>query len=180
MLADKLSKAREFKMVPVTLPNGKTFNLSPGPHNQIQKAVIEEFLPRYSNGAQVLYVGDTSKKVIHIEADKLRALGIAEPSRAMLPDVLAYDEEQNWLFVIEAVHSSNPIDPYRHLALRELTENSIAGCVFVTAFMDMTAFAKFSKSISWETEVWIADQPDHMIHFDGKRFLGPYSAPGRK
>ena len=174
VLADRLSKAREFRMVPVRLPSGETYNLSPGPHNEIQKAIIEQFLPRFSKGAEVLYVGDTSKKVLHMDAAKLRSLGIAEPSRALLPDVLAYDEEQNWLFVIEAVHSSNPIDQLRHLALRRLTENALAGCVFVSAFMDMSAFARFSKSISWETEVWIADEPDHMIHFDGEQFLGPH------
>ena len=174
VLADRLSKARTFKMIPVKLPSGHTYNLSPGPHNRIQKAIIEEFLPRFSKGAEVLYIGDTSKKVLHIEAEKLRLLGIAEPSRAMLPDVLAYDEEQKWLFVIEAVHSSNPIDQLRHLALRRLTEHATVGCIFVSAFMDMTAFARFSKTISWETEVWIVDQPDHMIHFDGGQFLGPY------
>ena len=174
VLADRLSKAREFKMVPVKLPGGQAYNLSPGPHNQIQKAIIEEFLPRFSKGAEVLYIGDTSKKVLHMDAEKLRSLGMAEPSRAMLPDVLAYDKEQKWLFVIEAVHSSNPIDPLRHLALRRLTENATVGCVFVSAFMDMPAFARFSKAISWETEVWIVDEPDHMIHFDGEQFLGPF------
>ena len=174
VLADRLSKAREFKMVPVTLPSGQTFNLSPGPHNQIQKAIIEEFLPRFSNGAQVLYIGDTSKKVLYIDTEMLRSLGIEEPSRDMLPDVLAYDPVQNWLFVIEAVHSSNPIDQLRHLALRRLTDESTAGCVFVSVFMNMSTFARFSKRISWETEVWIVDEPDHMIHFDGDQFLGPH------
>ena len=173
-LTDRLSKAREFKMVPVTLPNGQTYNLSPGPHNQIQKAIIEEFLPRFSNGAQVLYIGDTSKKVLYMDTEKLRSLGIEEPSRDMLPDVLAYDPVQNWLFVIEAVHSSNPIDQLRHLALRRLIDKTTAGCVFVSVFMNMPTFARFSKRISWETEVWIVDEPDHMIHFDGEQFLGPH------
>ena len=174
-LADRLSKAREFRMVPVRLPSGQTYNLSPGPHNQIQKAIIEEFLPRFSKGAEVLYVGDTSRKVLHLDSEKLISLGIAEPSRdTILPDVLAYDEEQNWLFVIEAVHSSNPIDQLRHLALRRLTEHTTVGCVFVSAFINMKAFARFSKAISWETEVWIMDEPDHMIHFDGEQFLGPH------
>ena len=91
-----------------------------------------------------------------------------------MPDVLAYDEEQEWLFVIEAVHSSNPIDRIRHLALRRLTENATVGCVFVSAFMNMSTFGRFSKSISWETEVWIVDEPDHMIHFDGEQFMGPH------
>ena len=173
-LADRLSKAREFRMVPVTLPNGQTFNLSPGPHNQIQKAIIEEFLPRFSNGAQVLYIGDTSKKVLYIDTEKLRSLGIEEPSRDMLPDVLAYDPVQNWLFVIEAVHSSNPIDQLRHLALSRLTDETTAGCIFVSVFMNMSTFARFSKRISWETEAWIVEEPDHMIHFDGEQFLGPH------
>ena len=173
-LTDKLSKAREFRMVPVTLPNGQTFNLSPGPHNEIQKAVIEEFLPRFSQGAQVLYVGDTSKKALHLDTEELRLLGIAEPSREMLPDVIAYDPVQKWLFVIEAVHSSNPINPMRHLALRRLTANATVGCAFVSAFQNMRAFARFSKDISWETDVWIADTPEHMVHFDGERYLGPY------
>ena len=173
-LADRLSKAREFNMVPVKLPTGQTYTLSPGPHNEIQKAILEEFLPRFSKGAKILYIGDTSKRVLHIDTDELRLLGIAEPSRDMLPDILAYDEEQKWLFVIEAVHSSNPIDQLRHLALRRLTENATVGCVFVSAFLNMSMFARFSKAIGWETEVWIADEPDHMIHFDGGRFLGPY------
>ena len=176
VLADRLSKAREFKMVPVKLPDGQTFNLSPGPHNQIQKAIIDEFLPRFLKAPELLYLGDTSKKEVWSNAEKLHLLGIAEPSREMLPDVLAYDQKRNWLFVIEAVHSSNPIDPLRHLALRRLTENAKAGCVFVSAFMDRSKFARFSKGISWETEVWIVDEPDHMIHFDGERFLGPYSS----
>ncbi len=174
VLTDKLSKAREFNMVPVTLPSGEIYNLSPGPHNQIQKAIIEEFLPRFSKGAQVLYIGDTSKKVLYIDIEKLRSLGIEEPSRDKLPDVLAYDPVQDWLFVIEAVYSSNPISQLRHLDLRRLTENSTAKCAFVSAFQNMNTFARFSRDISWETDVWIVDEPDHMIHFDGERYLGPY------
>ncbi|MFS2517149.1 MULTISPECIES: BsuBI/PstI family type II restriction endonuclease [Parabacteroides] len=27
--------------------------------------------------------------------------------------------------------------------------------------------------IAWETEVWIAENPGHMIHFNGDRFIGP-------
>ena len=174
ILTDKLSKAREFKMVPVTLPDGKIHKLSPGPHNRIQKAIIEVFLPRFSKGAQVLYLGDTAKKVIHMDKERLLSLGIKEPSRGMLPDVLAYEPARNWLFVIEAVHSSNPIGELRHLALKRVTLDAKADCAFVSAFATMAAFKKFSKEISWETDVWIADEPDHMIHFDGERYLGPY------
>lgn len=175
-LKDRLSKARESKMVPVTLPDGSRYRLSPGPHNEIQKAVIEGFLPRFSRGAEILYIGDTAKKILHMDADRMQVVGIGEMDRGMLPDIVAYEAERDWLFLIEAVHSSNPISEMRHLALRRLTETVAAGCLFVSAFADPAAFGRFSKQISWETEVWIASDPEHMIHFDGGRFLAPYNS----
>jgi len=175
VLGDRLSKAREFKKVPVTLPNGEIIKLSPGSHNRIQKAVVEEFLPRFAQGTiELLYLGDTEKKILCLENDKLLSLGISTLEREMLPDILAYEEERNWLFTIEAVHSSNPINSMRHMKLKEFMENCTASVIYVSAFENMKMFAKFAKDISWETEVWVADNPDHMIHFDGDRFLGPY------
>ena len=47
------------------------------------------------------------------------------------------------------------------------------GLVFVTAFPDAAEFRKHMSAIAWETEVWMADQPDHVVHYDGDRFLGP-------
>ena len=173
-LKDRLSKAREFKMVPVTLPDGSRYKLSPGPHNEIQRAVIEDFLPRFSKGVEVLYIGDTAKKILHMNADRMMDVGIRKMDRGMLPDIVAYEANRNWLFLIEAVHSSNPISEMRHLALRQLTNDATAGCLFVSAFADSASFARFSKEIGWETEVWIASDPEHMIHFDGGRFLAPY------
>ena len=175
VLADRLSRAREFQMVPVRLPDGSVYRLTPGPHNEIQKAVIEEFLPRFSRGAKVLYIGDTSKKLLYMDEDGLSSLGIAQLNRETLPDILAHEPERNWLYVIEAVHSSNPIDKMRHLALRRLTESSSAERLFISAFATADTFGRFSKQISWETEVWIADSPEHLIHFDGDKYLEPYA-----
>ena len=160
-LKDRLSKAREFKMVPVTLPNGKKYRLSPGPHNIIQKAVVEDFLPRFSKGAEILYIGDTAKKILHMDADRMKNIGISEMERNLLPDILAYETKRNWLFVIEAVHSINPISDMRHLELHRLTEGSVAGCLFISAFANRASFGRFSQQISWGTEVWVADEPDH-------------------
>jgi site-specific DNA-cytosine methylase len=171
---DRLSKARDFKRVPVTLPNGKEFKLSPGPHNLIQKAVIEEFLPRFSPSCRVLYLGDTEKKILFIDEPALEKLGLSKPSREMLPDILAYDPKRKWLFVIEAVHSSNPIGVLRHRKLQKLTKNCTVGRIYVSAFQNAKTFRTFVGDISWETEVWLVDDPDHVIHFDGHRFLGPY------
>ena len=91
-----------------------------------------------------------------------------------LPDIVAYSKTKNWLFLIEAVHSSGPISPIRLLELKRLAKECTAEIVFVTAFLTRDTFRKFAPEIAWETEVWIADAPDHMVHFDGDKFLGPY------
>jgi len=161
----------------VLLPNGTELKLSPRPHNKIQEAIIDEFRPRFVPNAEVLYIGDTEKKLLFVAEERLGALGLPKPSRTMLPDVLLYDAKRNWLIVIEAVHSSNPIGKARHNKLRELTKNCSAGPIYVSAFENRRIFRKFSTEISWQTDVWIADDPTHLIHFDGERFLGPYDWP---
>jgi len=173
-LNQKLKRQREIQRVNVTLPSGGKLDFSAGEHNDLQKAIIEDFLPRYGFGAEVLYVGDTSDKYLHLETEKLEELNFFEISHEELPDVIAYSKQKNWLYLIEAVHSSGPISEIRLLQLEKLTKNCKADIVYVTAFLDRLKFRKFMADIAWETEVWIADNPDHMVHFNGDKFLGPY------
>ena len=173
-LNQKLKRQREIQKVKVVLPSGGKLEFSAGEHNDLQKAIIEDFLPRYGFGAEVLYVGDTSDKYLHLETEKLEDLNFFEISHEELPDVIAYSKEKNWLYLIEAVHSSGPISEIRLLQLEKLTKNCKADIVYVTAFLDRPKFRKFMAEIAWETEVWIADNPDHMVHFNGDKFLGPY------
>jgi type II restriction enzyme len=173
-LNQKLKRQREIQKVKVTLPSGGKLEFSAGEHNDLQKSIIEDFLPRYGFGAEVLYVGDTSNKYLHLETEKLEELNFFEISHEELPDVIAYSKEKNWLYLIEAVHSSGPISEIRLLQLEKLTEKCKADIVYVTAFLDRSKFRKFMAEIAWETEVWIADNPDHMVHFNGDKFLGPY------
>ncbi|MBN2179036.1 MAG: restriction endonuclease [Deltaproteobacteria bacterium] len=173
-LAERLSKTRDIEHIPVVLPSGVKLQFSKGKHNELQKAIIEEFLPRYGEGCEVLYVGDAADKFLHVATEKLKALNFFEIAHDELPDVVAYSSEKNWLYLIEAVHSSGPISSVRHEELIQLTVSCTAEIVYVTAFLDRSTFRKFAPDIAWETEVWIAESPDHIIHFDGKRFLGPY------
>lgn len=174
-LEEQLSGKRDLQLIPVKFSSGKTSELSPGKHNELQKAVIEEFLPRYGYSAEVLYVGDTANKFLYLEQERLEALRFFELSYGELPDIVAYSEQKNWLYLIEAVHSSGSISPIRLLELKKLTEQCTADIIFVTAFLDRATFRQFAPDIAWETEVWIAEAPDHLIHFDGEKFLGPYS-----
>ncbi len=173
-LNQKLKRLRELVKIDVSLPSGVKLTFSAGEHNNLQKAIIEEFLPRYGHGSEVLYVGDTSNKYLHLNDVKLKELNFFELSHEELPDVITYSKSKNWLYLIEAVHSSGPISELRLIQLKKLTQECNADIVYVTAFLNRIKFRQFMTEIAWETEVWIADNADHLIHFNGDKFLGPY------
>ena len=160
-------------MVGVTVPDGQQLMLSPGRHNIVQKAVIEQFAPRFAPGARLLYLGDTAKKELILDSTGLSRLGISITKHDKLPDIVLYDEARNWLFLIEAVTSHGPISAQRLADLEAMLADCDAGPVYVTAFPDRTEYRKHVGDIAWETEVWLVEAPNHMIHFDGDRFLGP-------
>ena len=116
---------------------------------------------------------DTTEKDLVKNIDKLKDLGFEITLHDKMPDVVLYSEEKNWIYFIESVTSVGPMDPKRIIEINEMTADVSAGKIFVTAFLDFKTFKKFSETLAWETEVWIADMPDHMIHLNGDKFLGP-------
>jgi len=170
----EINRKRDLARVPVTLPDGSQVALSPGGQNPLVKAIIEQFSPAFAPGGTVLYIGDAESKFVHLEADALEQLGVTLDSAAKVPDVIVHYRTKNWLLLIEAVTSAGPVDGKRRKELKELFAGCQAGLVFVTAFETRRAMQRFIAHIAWETEVWIAEDPDHMIHFNGERFLGPY------
>jgi len=170
----EIERERALARIPVRLPNGESVTLSPGGQNPLIKLVIEQFCSRFAPGATVVYIGDAENKFLHLDAVYLENLGVVIAPAAKMPDVVVHDTQRNWLLLIEAVTSAGPVDGKRRKELKELFKGCKAGLVFVTAFADRAAFLRFGGQIAWETEVWIADTPDHIIHFNGERFLGPY------
>lgn len=171
-LSNLYASKKRMRKMPVKI-NDKDFTFSPGKHNQLQKAIIEEFAPRFAPHSECLYVGDTIQKDMVKNIDKLSALGFEITLHDKMPDVVLYREDKNWIYFIESVTSVGPMDPKRILEIESMTENVTAGKIYVTAFLDFVTFKKFSEQLAWETEVWIADMPDHMIHLNGDKFLGP-------
>jgi BsuBI/PstI restriction endonuclease domain/BsuBI/PstI restriction endonuclease HTH domain len=172
-LSEILARKRILDKIPVKLPNGKPIELSLGEHNVLQKQIIEQFLPRFGSDCEVFYIGDTSNKILHIEEAELKKLNFFDLSHDELPDIIAYSKNKNWLYLIEAVHSSGPMSETRVLELKKMLKNCKAGIVFVTTFLTKADFRKWMLDIAWETEVWTADNPDHLVHFNGHKFLGP-------
>jgi len=172
-LKEKYSKDREMSRVPVKLADGTILHLSPGKHNEVQAAIVEEFASRFAQGSILLYLGDTENKDLHVEKEKLENIGIPITEHSKLPDVVIYDESKNWLYLIEAVTSHGPMSPKRIVELEEFLKDCDAGKIYVTAFPDFSEFKKHTANIAWDTEVWVMEFPEHMIHFNGDRFLGP-------
>lgn len=172
-LAKKYAKKREVNRVPVTLPNGKILNLSPGKHNEVQAAVVEQFRPEFAKKSELLYLGDTEQKDLYSDNQTMQKIGIPIDQHSKLPDIVLFDREKNWLYLIEAVTSHGPVSPKRVEELEKMLEKCTAGKVYVSAFPDFKEFRKWSNKLAWETEVWICELPSHMIHFNGDRFMGP-------
>ncbi|MFA6950751.1 MAG: BsuBI/PstI family type II restriction endonuclease [Lentimicrobiaceae bacterium] len=172
-LKEKYSKDRKMSRVPLKLTDGRVLMLSPGKHNEVQAAVVEEFASRFAQGSKLLYLGDTEKKDLHLDKETLERIGIPITEHSKLPDIVIYDESKNWLYLIEAVTSHGPMTPKRIVELEEFMKDCKAGKIYVSAFPDFTEFKKHTAEIAWDTEVWIMEFPEHMIHFNGDRFLGP-------
>lgn len=160
--------------IPLELPNGRRIALSPGGQNVLVAEIIHEFCPRFVPGGLPVYVGDTESKHAFFDAQLLNQLEVELDPHGKMPDIVVYHADKNWLVLIEAVTSHGPVDSKRRDELKALFSGSTAPLVFVTAFLDRKAMMKYLNEISWETEVWVADAPSHMIHFNGERFLGPY------
>ena len=165
---------KEMTKMPVKI-NNKDFTFSPGKHNELQKSIIEEFAPRFAPNSECLYVGDTIEKDLVKNVEKLKDLGFEITLHDKMPDVVLYREDKDWIYFIESVTSVGPMDPKRILEISEMTKNVKAGKIFVTAFQTFSVYKKFSEDLAWETEVWISEMPDHMIHLNGDRFMGPRS-----
>jgi hypothetical protein len=176
-LAKKFAKHRDMQRLPVKIRKGVEISLSPGDHSDLIRAVIEQFAQRFVPGGELIYVGDTGAKWGYFDEPLLNGLGVHPGLHGKIPDVVIYYRPKNWLILIEAVASSGPVDSIRHEELAQLFRESSAGLVYVTAFPDRgEIMRKYLSVVAWETEVWCASDPTHLIHFNGSRFLGPHTA----
>lgn len=175
-LADQFARHRDMQRIPVVIDKEHKIKLSAGKHSDLIRAIIEEFIPRFAPGGELVYVGDAGTKWGYFDEKMLHELGVKVGSHGKMPDVVIYYRKKNWLILVEAVASSGPVDGIRHAELSRLFKASTAGIVYVTAFPDRgETMRKFLSVVAWETEVWCASDPTHMIHFNGVRFLGPYA-----
>ncbi|GAB2576001.1 hypothetical protein GCM10027168_06220 [Streptomyces capparidis] len=176
-LRESWAAERKAHRVPVVLPDGTVASLSPGDHSDLIRDIVESFAPQFTPGGTVVYLGDTGSKWIVEKPEYLADLGVVVDPHGKMPDVVIHHTERDWLVLVEAVTSTGPVNSLRMAQLKELFAGARPGLVFVTAFRTKKKFRQFATDIAWETEVWIAEDSTHMVHFNGERFLGPYGQP---
>jgi len=174
-LVARYAHERQQNLVPVQVAPGQKIRLSPGEHSELIRAIIEDFAARFVPGGVLIHAGDTGEKWGYFDAVLLAKLGVNVEAHGKMPDVVLYYPEKNWLVLVESVTSHGPVDGKRHAELARLFAGSSAGLVYVTAFPNRAIMGRYLSEIAWETEVWVADAPSHLIHFNGERFLGPYA-----
>ena len=138
---------------------------------QLIDRIESEFAPRFAKTASVLKTAEKSNR------HRLEEIGISAISESILPDVILDDPERGWLFLMDAASPRRHMTQDRQAALRAQFKSSSRHLVLFSAFSDSESYGRCAESIDFGTHVWIADAPDHMIHFNGERFLGPYSTP---
>ena len=170
----KQQAARQTARIPVLLPDGQDISLKAGGQNELIKAMLEEFCPIFVPGGEILYIGDADSKLLVFDQQTFKSLDLDFDPHGKFPDLVVYDRQRGWLFLMEAASSHGPVDVIRYSELSQLFANSSAGLIYVSCFPDRPTMRKFLADLAWEMEVWLASDPTHMIHLNGSRFLGPY------
>jgi hypothetical protein len=81
-------------------------------------------------------VGDTAKKLLHLNTPLSESLKIPITQHDKLPDIVLYDLHKELLFLIEVVTIHGPLSPKRQIELEELLKRSKAGRIYISAFPD--------------------------------------------
>lgn len=173
-LTVKYQTARDLARIPVTTPTGEVFTLKGGGQNILIKEMVENFCAYFVPGGEILYVGDADDKLATFERDRLASLGVVVDEHGKMPDLVVYQASSNWLFLMEAASTHGPVDHIRYSELSRMFADSSAGIIYVSCFSNRSVMRRFLADLAWETEVWLASDPTHMIHLNGDRFLGPY------
>ena len=173
-LAAQYAKERQMDMVQVKVRKGSQVTLSPGKHNELIRAIIEEMAPRFLPGATLVYIGDTGEKWGFFDDELAAKIGLSVEEHGKMPDVVLWLADKKWLVLVESVTSHGPVDSKRRIELAELFSSAKGDKVYISAFPDKRTFVRFAPDVAWETETWVADNPTHMVHFNGDKFLGPY------
>lgn len=140
----------------------------------VMNAVLTKFCSRFTPRGRVLWVDEGSEEVAYKLPDAWGSLGLPSLPRPDLPNIVIYDEERHWLILIDVARIRGQMNSKRYAILKQRFRGCGLSLVFVNAFKDRRELEDWLLDLPWQTAAWFAEEPDHMIHFNGARFLGPH------
>lgn len=157
--------------VTVKFPDGKTYELSPGAHNLLEKYIVERFVLSMIKKPEMVYLGDTRKKMLFVNENLVKKLGIILDEHDKLPDVIVWSHTSRRFHVIESVTSVGPVEESRKREIDYIINGKTDkkyDITYTTAFLDRKTFSRFAGIIASDTSVWIASEPDGLIQYSKK------------
>lgn len=150
------------------------FSLGRSPHNKLQKQILEEFVPLFASGAELLYIGDTSDRQLCRNDAVLNEVGISVFSESTkMPDIVLYDRKHKRIIFIEAYSSTGEFNIDRVEEIKKCCHcGSDIEVSFITAFATTKKMLSVYPKIAWDTEIWVEEDKTHMTHKNGDKYLG--------
>lgn len=154
---------------------GAQISLKKSSHNKLQMEILQNLIPLVSKGEpELLYIGDASDRDLWQKNERMEELGIRVLSQSgNIPDIIIYDKQEKRVIFIEAYHSTGPFTFDRVNALKALCHCEAGTEVaFITAFDTTDKMLKHYREVAWDTEIWSSDEPTHLVHKNGDKFIG--------
>lgn len=156
--------------VMVTFPNGETRSMAPGPSSIITKAVVEVFARRFLDQAAVLWLSESSNKVVAKDENLSATIGLQIEADRNLPDLILVDlgPDEPLIVFVEVVATDGAVTQRRQEALLALTDAAgfeRAQIAFLTAYRDRDApgFRKTVSGLAWGSFAWFASEPERIV-----------------
>lgn len=177
-LRDRSALAAKRSHILVTLPNGETRRMAPGPSSVLSKAVIEDFTKRFINEPALIFLSESGNKVVAQDYHLARSIGLSIHTERNLPDIVLADIglDQPLIIFVEVVITDGAITRSRKEALLKVARDAgfpPGRTFFVSAFedRDLPAYRRLSSNLGWGSLVWFATEPNHLIVLTDKEIF---------
>jgi hypothetical protein len=135
--------------------------------NRVLRAVLKKFQPRFVPHGRVVWGGTVSDETLQGPRRRFSALGLCWPPSPEIPDVVIHDRTRRWLVLVDVAGRRGQLTAKRCESLKQMFHGSGLQLVLVNAFVSRRELQEFFIDCPWWTSAWFADEPEHMIHFDG-------------
>jgi len=142
-------------------------------HTQLIQASINHYVPAFLPGYEVLYVDDgDGDRITEEQKEILAKAGLALELGDAMPDVLLWNPEKSFLWVIEAVTSDGEVDSHKVAQMTNFSNrHNIQSIGFTTTYPTWKKFAERQKqtkaNLAINSHVWILESGSTQLTVEG-------------